>query len=405
MKLGVLIPEFPSQTHVFFWREILALRRLGIEVQILSTRRPTEVCPHPFAMPASAETHYLYPPSPAVAASLAANPRRVVKGLRYVGSLTEGVRRRLRVAALIPCAEDLVIQARRLSLDHVHVHSCADAAHVAAVARLMGGPRYSLHLHGDLAVYGTDHRQKCALAAFVAAAARPMQHQLIEEVGLPAEQTCTLTMGVDTDRFTPAASLPVEDGPLRLITVARLNAAKGHHFALEALRIALDRGARLRYSIVGSGPQGPQIESDIERLKLREHVNCLGSLGEDAVLDRLRTADVFVLPTSGIGEASPVAVMEAMACGLTVIATRVGGVSDMISNGIDGILVEKKDPARLAEAFCMLWNDPRLRRSIGAAARRRAVVQFDCGARARVFVQEIERVRPSPADDLAGAAP
>lgn len=405
MNLGVLIPEFPSQTHVFFWREIIALRRLGVSVHILSTRRPNETCPHPFAVPAAMETHYLYPPTLAVAASLARSPGRLAKGLRYVASLTEGAGRRLRVAALMPCAEELVIYARRLSLDHVHVHSCADAAHVAALARVMGGPRYSLHLHGDLVVYGTDHRQKCAGAAFVAAAARPMRDQIIEQVSLPLEQTCTLTMGVDTDRFTPpASSVSAADGSLRLITVARLNAAKGHHVALEALRIALDKGARLHYSIVGSGPHGAQIAADIERLTLQEHVSCLGSLGEDAVLDRLQASDVFVLPTSGIGEASPVAVMEAMACGLAVIATRVGGVADMISPEVDGILVDAKDPSRLADAFCRLWSNADLRRSIGVAARRRAVEQFDCVTRARIFLQEIERTRPSPFG-RAGVAP
>ena len=60
------------------------------------------------------------------------------------------------------------------NIQHIHAHSCADAAHIVAMVYAMGGPTYSLHLHGDLQVYGTDHKQKSANALFVAAAASPM---------------------------------------------------------------------------------------------------------------------------------------------------------------------------------------------------------------------------------------
>jgi colanic acid/amylovoran biosynthesis glycosyltransferase len=63
MRIGMFIPEFPTQTHVFFWREIVALKGLGVDVTILSTRRPKEDCPHEFTREASPLTHYVYPPA------------------------------------------------------------------------------------------------------------------------------------------------------------------------------------------------------------------------------------------------------------------------------------------------------------------------------------------------------
>ncbi len=392
MKLGMLIPEFPTQTHIFFWREIEALRELGVEVHLLSTRRPTETCPHPFAAAAAVETHYLHPPSPGAVLALALHPAGLARAARYVGSLSGRGMERARALALIPAAAELLRQARRVGLDHVHVHSCAAAAHVAALSRSLGGPRYSLHLHGDLPVYGSDHAQKSALASFVAAAARPMQQQLIEQAGLPAERTCTLTMGVDTRRFVPAAA--PSPGPLRVLTVARLNRAKGHRYALEAVRVALDAGVQLHYRIAGSGPHRDEIEAEVRRLGIEGHVSMLGSLSEDGVLAELQRSDVFVLPTVGIGEASPVAVMEAMASGVPVVASRVGGTPDMITDGVDGVLVDQADVPALASSLGRLWRDVGLRRALGEAARGRAVAQFDSRARAQCLLDEIARCGP-----------
>jgi colanic acid/amylovoran biosynthesis glycosyltransferase len=388
MKLGMLIPEFPTQTHVFFWREIQALRSLGIEVFPISTRRPHDRCPHEFAASAIAETHYVYPPDAAAMAGLLLDPSGIVRAVRYVLSLSERGRGRLRAAGFVACAADLVRHARSVGLDHIHTHSLADAAHIVAIARLLGGPPYSLQLHGDLAVYGQDHAQKARPAQFVAAVAKLHRHQVIERLQLAPERTRALMMGVDTTRFRPPRPRPTS-GPLRLITVARLALGKGHQYALEAMRAAVDRGADLRYAIVGSGPDRDQIENDIDRLGLESRVRMLGSLDESAVLERLLEADVFVLPSVGVFEASPVAVMEAMACGLAVIASRIGGTPDMISDGVDGFLVDQADVGGLSSAMERLWRDADLRRRVGEAARRRAETSFDCRARAKELLEAI----------------
>lgn len=388
MRLGILIPEFPTQTHAFFWREIQALRGLGVEVHLLSTRRPRERCPHPFAATAAAETHYLFPPSPR-ALLLALRPASLRTGSGYVRSLSGSASAKVRDLALVPVAAELVCRSRALMLDHLHVHSCASAAHVVALARRLGGPPYSLHLHGDLPVYGTDHAQKSELASFVAAAARPTEAQLHDQVGLPPTRTCTLIMGVDTDRFTPPPPSAEPGGPLRAITVARLHRAKGYGAALEAVRALLDRGIDVRYRIVGTGPHRDEIEADVARLGLTQQVELVGSRGEDEVIEELRGADVFVLPT--LGEASPVSVMEAMAAGLPVVCSRVGGLPDMLSDGVEGFLVEPGDTPALVAALERLARAPAHRAALGEAARRRAVAQFDSRACARRFLDAIAR--------------
>src|SRR5262249_47724460 len=161
---------------VFFWREVTALRQAGVKVHLISSRRPEPgACRHEFAAAAARETYYLYPPRflPALG-TLLTRPLRTLKGLRYILGLRESPwKKRLKYCGMLLCAADLLTHARRHGYRHLHVHSCADTAHIAALCRILGGPTYSLTLHGDLPVYGTDHASKMAGASFVACVTNP----------------------------------------------------------------------------------------------------------------------------------------------------------------------------------------------------------------------------------------
>ncbi len=396
MKLGYLVPEFPSQTHAFFWREVLALRALGNEVQLFSTRRPAEdACRHAFAGEARSQTRYLFPPRWVGGLwALATLPFRAARAVIYVLGLRETppARRVVLMGLLLPAIE-LRAYAREMGLDHVHVHSCANAAHVAALCRLLGGPPYSLTLHGDLPVYGKDHRQKMRAAAFVACVTKPLQRQVCEVVGLPAERVPVLWMGVDTQRFVDAGLRQPTRNRLHVLTVARLNAAKGHRFALEAVRQLCDLGLDIKYSIAGEGPERSNIEREITRLALQDRVQMLGTRSEDEVLSLLQRADGLLLPSFGSGEAAPVSVMEAMACGLPVVCSQIGGTADMIADGESGYLVPQKDVAAISDRLFVLASDLTLRARIGSAARHQAVNLFDCKALADRMLSLIETTK------------
>lgn len=397
MRIAYVVPEFPSQTHAFFWREVSALREDGHVVDLVSTSRPApDACRHEFADQARTETTYLVPPRVADVLRCVGttDPRRWWRVLRYV------VRCRPRspseLVALVGvavCAGALLTQGRRRSWDHIHIHSCADAAHLGAMSRMLGGPTYSLTLHGDLAVYGRNHSLKMAGASFVSAVTRPLQQQVMAETGLPASRVPVICMGVDSARFSAAGAVRTERhaGALRLLTIARLNFAKGHVFALRAMRVAMDRGLDLHYTIAGSGDHHDAIEAEVDALGLRPHVELVGTLSEGEVLDLLSRTDVFVLPSFGEGEAAPVAVMEAMACEVPVIASVIGGTPDMISSRRDGLLVPQQDVEAIAEAMVELATSPELRATIGRNARLTALADFDYQSNARQLGEQISR--------------
>ncbi|QFS82080.1 Putative teichuronic acid biosynthesis glycosyltransferase TuaC [Roseivivax sp. THAF40] len=388
--LGYFVPAFPTQTHAFFWREVAALRAQGVKVVLFSSRRPRpEDCPHAFGEDARAETHYVFPPRPgAVLRWAARHPAGLVRALGYLRELQEGgAKARAKVAALLPSAADICAAAEAAGVGHVHFHSCADAAHLGALAERMGGPSYSVTVHGNLDVYGTDHAAKFARAALVTTVTRPLRNEVLAVA--PGRDVPVITMGVDTARFVGDRPSRPADAPLQFLSISRLNPVKGHVYFLKALRRLIDAGHAAHYRIAGSGEAESAIRAEIARLSLGDQVSMLGPLGQDDVRAALGRADAFVLTSFGHGEAAPVAVMEAMAAGLPVICSRIGGTGDMITDGVDGFLVPQQDVDAITEAARKLCTDEALRVKIGRAAQQRAQSQFDTAATARALWEAI----------------
>ena len=394
-RLAMLLPEFPAQTHAFFWREIVALRSAGIDVAIFSTRRPSQQCPHDWAPEARRQTTYLYPP--AWLSSLGwgvLHPARLARGLKYVFGLRECTgSERLKTAGLIAPAIGLLRQCQRAGIGHVHCHSFANAAHVCALARAMGGPSYSLTLHGDLPVYGKDHASKLRHCLAVTTAGSHLVEP-VAALGFARERILPNPMGVDTERFAPAPRkqrTTGESGPLRVITVARLNSNKGHRFVLGAMRRLIEEGVDVAYTIVGEGPYRAELEREIREQGLEDRVSFKGGQAEEQVIQLLREHDVFVLPSVGLGEAAPVSVMEAMSCGLPVVASIIGSTPAMIRDNETGFLVPQGDSAALERALASLAADADLRWRIGDAARAAARMQFSAEVSSRRLLEHLRQ--------------
>lgn len=413
--IAYLVPEFPSQTHAFFWREIEALRQLGADVRLLSTRRPpADASRHAFTAEAVAQTRYLFPPHAGRALlTLLRHPRGCGRALRYVTRLPAlGARDGLKLLGLLACAADLLGWAQQQGVTHVHLHSCADAAHLGALAHALGGLSYSASLHGDLPVYGRHHAQKLAQAAFVAGVTHPLLQQLRDEAQVAPERLLHCPMGVDTARFQPAlpaqaaqtaqtaqrATAPTASaGPLRCIMVARLNPTKGHTYALQAVQQLQQQGRVVQLEVLGSGPWQAQIEAEIGQRGLAQQVRLRGSCSEAEVLQALQASQVLLLPSFGHGEAAPVAVMEAMACGVVPVASIIGGTPELIDDGLNGFLVPQCDAGALAQRLQQLADAPDTTQRLAQAARAKALSQFSALENARRLLQRIQHAQAAVA--------
>lgn len=210
-----------------------------------------------------------------------------------------------------------------------------------------------------------------------------LQNWLQHVVRIPAHKLQLVPNGVDTDRFSvlplhkaPAQSLPFPADSIVLGTVGRLQAVKDHQCLIDAfahLRELLPTLApRLRLVIIGDGPCNATLHQQVQALGLHDAVWLPGA--RDDIASLMQHFDVFVM--SSIAEGTPVTILEAMASGIPIVATRVGGIPEVVQPGVNGQLVAAKDPQALAAAMASYCTDPAVARQHGANGRAKVETQF-----------------------------
>jgi glycosyltransferase involved in cell wall biosynthesis len=206
----------------------------------------------------------------------------------------------------------------------------------------------------------------------------------------------TIVHGIDVGAVREAASardavraeFGVTDGQLLGVTVANLREGKGYPILLEAAQRVVGPRSPWRFIAAGQGPLEQELRERCERLGVAEQFRFLGYRSDARRL--LAGADVFVL--ASLQEGLPVAVMEAMALGVPVVATRVGGLPEAVEDGVNGLLVPAADRNALADALRRV-EDPALRERLAAGARDRGE-QFSAEA-ATERINQIYRALPT----------
>jgi colanic acid/amylovoran biosynthesis glycosyltransferase len=175
-----------------------------------------------------------------------------------------------------------------------------------------------------------------------------------------------------------------------IITSGRLYWVKGLDYLLASLYRLKQEGIPFRAQIIGDGEMYAQMRFSIEDLGLREEVELVGSLPPSVVLERLREADIFVLPSHEEGLAN--AVLEAMAAGLPIVTTNAGGMDEAVRDGVDGYVVPVRDIRAMTQRIKELLADPVLRERMGRAGRARVVAEFTVERQALVFEEIYQAV-------------
>jgi sugar transferase (PEP-CTERM/EpsH1 system associated) len=206
-------------------------------------------------------------------------------------------------------------------------------------------------------------------------------------VGVPRSRIRQVYSGVDTDRFTSSAPIAQEGGrggmPITIGTVGRLDPVKNQESLLRSFATLRRQGHNVRLAIVGDGPLRETLVSTAHRLGIAEDVAFAGARADVAEL--LRDFDVFVLPSHNEGISNTI--LEAMATGLPVVATRVGGNPELVSDGATGCLYDPADPDGLESALLPYLRDATLRRTHGSAGRARVVQDFSLSAMVRRYLE------------------
>ena len=298
-------------------------------------------------------------------------------------------------AAALTGAVTWAIIRRRPAIVHIQTNSFAglfEKAFLAAIARTLGR-RVLMHVHGGLfrQFYEQSGRltrwliRRSLAVSHLAIAPTPAIREDLQNAGVRPEKIALLTNPV----FLPERSIwhgaPAGERPeaksLTVLYLGRIDAAKGLPELVAAAERVLGRGLKARFRIVGPpSADGEALRDSIAARGLGGHVTLVGPAHSEAKRDEFLAADVYVLPSHV--EALPYSLLEAMSYGLPCLATRVGGVGDVLTDGENGLLVEAREVDALAEGIARLLTDASLRRRLGTAARQTVAERFDWSARA-----------------------
>lgn len=197
------------------------------------------------------------------------------------------------------------------------------------------------------------------------------ERRYLEGLGVEPERIAVIPNGVDLSEFPSTADRPTDGAEVTVLFAGRCYPEqKGLEVLMQAMAL-LDDGTRIRLRVVGEDWGGYAVVRTLSRtLGMEDRVTLVGKVDRPALLEEFRRADVFVLPS--LFDSFPIAILEAMAAALPVVATRVGGVPDIVADGETGLLVPPGNPDALATALRRLAEEPQARKTMGRRARERA---------------------------------
>ncbi len=387
-RIAYLTGVYPLASHTFIQREIAALRLQGADIIIASVRRPAEQeIIGEEEEKAQEETYYIL--------AQAKNPFRLLAA--HLSLLTQGPGRWLQALVLSlrtnrPGLRGFIWQffyfleagllarhLQRQGATHIHNHFADSSATVAMLTSALSGVPYSFTIHGPTEFFSPESwslgekvaRAKRVICISYFARSQVMLFSSPEDWHKLRIVHC----GIDPARYDVA---PIGDRKgTRFIFVGRLDPVKGLRVLLEAFEKARVNVPDITLSIIGDGEDRGWVEATGQRIG---GIDVLGYRSQSEVAKTLAASDVLVLPS--FAEGVPVALMEAMASRRPVIATRVGGVSELVDHGVSGELVAPGDVDELANAMVRLAQSPNGLREIGEAGRSKVLNEFDIHAEA-----------------------
>jgi glycosyltransferase involved in cell wall biosynthesis len=394
-RLAYLFSRYPVVSQTFCDSEMLALERLGFQIEICSLNRPPNSFRHERLDRLRAEIHY--PPPPEVLAAFCDTPEFAQKLGPLLKDHEERYGTGYKPKTRARNAWFMAKRLRQLGVQHVHVHFANRATHSALFLKKLGFT-YSFTAHAQDFMFDLGSQDLLAEMAreaeFVVAVSDYSRDLLCEMCPDSAAKIVRIYNGIELDDF-PRARVEARN-PLRIVSIGRLIEFKGFQHLIGACALLREQEVAVETRIIGEGPLREELAARIQRENLQDQVHLLGVRSQEEIKRELAGADLFVLPSIvdpvGASDILPTVITEAMACRLPVISTTVTGIPEMVIHTETGLLVEPGDEVSLAAAIARLGADPEARGRMGEAGRRHADKMFTFAATAGVLGERLEAV-------------
>jgi len=392
VRVAFLVTDFPAASETFILDQITGLIDCGCEVEIFASQRGTPTAVHPEVASYGLLSLRHVPKMPE---SFIARPYQAIRAaasdarqlgwphLRSLNCLRYGRR-----AGSLRLFFDTAACSCSRPFDVIHCHFGPNGLRGLAL-REIGA------LHGKLVTsfYGYDvaefprqrgrdvYTQLFAKGQRFLAISQVMQQKLIE-LGCPSEKILLHRLGVNLEMFTlfpPTAPLD----SVRILTISRMTPKKGIEYGLRAVAALVQEGVSVEYTVIGDGPLRPGIERLVDDLGLANVVRLTGWKSRPEIVASLSQSDILLAPSvtaeSGDQEGTPVAIMEALACGVPVVSTIHAGIPEVVHDGVSGYLVPERDVSGLVDVIRRLVRDPGLRAVMGQLGRAYIQERHDIG--------------------------
>jgi colanic acid/amylovoran biosynthesis glycosyltransferase len=388
MVVAYYLSRFPTLSETFIIREIFELREMGVDVQIFSMLPPKlSSVMHENVQSLLPFTHYARIISLNIIRTqiyyIFHSPKRYFRSLwRLIWQTRPEYSALLMALMLFPKSILYARELEKLKVEHIHAHFVWVNAIAAQVASDLLDIPLSIHAHA----WDIFRRKRLCVQRQIELAScivtvSNYHRQFLSSINQNG-QTLDIRIvhyGVDPIEFGPITEN--HNGKIVKITsVGRLVEKKGFIHLIGACSILAHKGYKIRCSIIGSGEQA-QLQSQIDDHGLNKIVSLLGGQNISTIKKQYNSTDIFVLPCviakSGDRDGMPNVLLEAMSMQIPVITTPVTGNTELIQNGVNGILVPERDPISLAEAIEKLINNPGFRAELGQQARQTILNGFD----------------------------
>lgn len=386
MRIAYLTSKFPCYGQTFVLNEVEANHRAGLDILTLACDRSQETGPMS-ELALEWQRRTVRPPRVVgqVRAALleaVAHPRRTLSNVLWLlGLVLVDPIESLKGVKEFFTAASLAAACRNHGTQLIHVHFAGRSLSAGLMlGRLTNTPvSCTVHAFELWLRSGRNLRYRLKRCTFIATESRYHVDYMRRKCGSAITDRCHVVhCGIDVSHFDDRHRDPV---PGRIVLVSRIEQQKGHRYLIEACAILKQRQVPFECILIGTGPEYKRVGKQIERLGVADCVKRIGPMANDQLRPYLHRAAVFALPavttSNGNQDGIPVALMEAMACGVPTISTPIAGIPELLRDGESGRLVPTRDAPALADALQNILSDRRLARRLGQAGRRVVTDQFD----------------------------
>jgi colanic acid/amylovoran biosynthesis glycosyltransferase len=402
-RVAYMMSRFPKITETFILYEMLAAEKEGVCIEVFPLRREKTAKMHPEAAAYVRRAHFLPLLSCETVldnlSSLLKQPGLWLRTLSTLVRANLGCRRFLFGAlAAFPMCVSMARRMQQERIDHIHAHFASHPAAAAWIIHQFSGIPYSFVAHGS-DLHRDQHMltEKVHDAEFVVAISEYNRRIILNKVGDQyGDKVRVIHCGVNPDDFgfdQRRQSEGAASAPLKVFCIGTLHEVKGQSYLIEAAQKAKACGVALTLHLVGDGPDRKILEQQAAAAGLTDTVIFEGQRDRHQIIRMLQTADMLVAPSvptaDGRREGIPVVLMEAMAAGVPVIASRLSGIPELVEHEISGLLTEPGDADGIADAIQRLSTAPAFRTQLAEGGRKTIQNSFNLENGVKLVIQQI----------------